>query len=695
MTDAAQFGISLRDSAHIMTILRDTLYSDKILAVLREYSANAWDSHRTSGKADVPIRVHLPTIDDATLSIQDFGRGLSKEEVFTVYTQYGASTKRDNDLAVGMLGIGSKSGFAYSDTFTITSCFAGVKSVYSATLDASDKGIVSLIAEEPCDTTGITIEIPVQTKDFEAFRTRAKNLFVHFDPRPNINITLEERPTLLGKFDSGCLFERDEDSEQSEGFIAVMGCIPYRVDLEQLKEFEEGLNSVFDSLSGQLNFKIGEVHVNASREELKYSDQTKRVLLDRLNKLVEDYVVVGTKQLRDPTTSDWQKRLAAQVMNKFKFFVPKDLQLLTDYSIFIDSDLQKKFIWDPVEDETILSMFPGSSRKEIWRIQVVKDTRIVLKDDSRMLKGYGLGTHDLLVRPRKNVTLATAQTKLDLLFAEMKITGIPIVRLSSLPYTKPPGYVGKANVKHGKKFFVYNGKTPRVDYRSRRRRVLYSESWDTVTRVPQDTDVYVDITNFRSHLNGFESAYHDDKARCARFGIPFPEVYGYKVRLDGTGSSKLKKGVEYRVWRQTMVAAMLENPRFLAILARQSWASAVDHIEVISLLPYEKELGRDHPVPKIFSDRLMELAAVKPTHFDTEDFDTARMILGSIDMKYRPGHIRRNEVLKQYPLLAVAGWSSLRQDPRSWIEYFKLIDANVVRTQADKTPEDGEYDDEE
>ena len=81
------FEISSKDSAHIMTILRDTLYSDKILAVLREYAANAWDAHREMGKPDLAIQVILPTVMNPTLIIRDFGRGLSHEDAFDVYTQ--------------------------------------------------------------------------------------------------------------------------------------------------------------------------------------------------------------------------------------------------------------------------------------------------------------------------------------------------------------------------------------------------------------------------------------------------------------------------------------------------------------------------------------------------------------------------------------------------------------------------------
>lgn len=135
---SAEFGISQKHAAHIMGILRSTLYSRKALAVLTEYGTNAWDEHRQAGIGDKPIHVVMPTAFKPTLKIRDFGRGLSEHDVLHIYTQYGESTKRDTNDAAGMLGIGCKAGFAYTDQFTVTSWHAGTKSVYVAVLDVSN-----------------------------------------------------------------------------------------------------------------------------------------------------------------------------------------------------------------------------------------------------------------------------------------------------------------------------------------------------------------------------------------------------------------------------------------------------------------------------------------------------------------------------------------------------------------------------
>ena len=61
ITSAADFGINDNDLSHIMGILRSQIYSDKLLAVIREYSTNALDANIEANNNE-PIYVQLPTI---------------------------------------------------------------------------------------------------------------------------------------------------------------------------------------------------------------------------------------------------------------------------------------------------------------------------------------------------------------------------------------------------------------------------------------------------------------------------------------------------------------------------------------------------------------------------------------------------------------------------------------------------------
>ena len=59
--ESVSFGIKESGLSHIFNVLRNQLYSDKVLAVIREYSTNAVDAHIEVGQADKPIKVTLHT----------------------------------------------------------------------------------------------------------------------------------------------------------------------------------------------------------------------------------------------------------------------------------------------------------------------------------------------------------------------------------------------------------------------------------------------------------------------------------------------------------------------------------------------------------------------------------------------------------------------------------------------------------
>ena len=122
---AVAMSIDPQGMAHIMGVLTN-LYSDAPLAVVREYATNARDAHQAAGVTR-PIEVGLPTALDPTLRVQDFGAGLSEQDILGVYARYGCSTKRDSDEQVGAFGLGSKSAFTLAQQFVVTSVHDGCR----------------------------------------------------------------------------------------------------------------------------------------------------------------------------------------------------------------------------------------------------------------------------------------------------------------------------------------------------------------------------------------------------------------------------------------------------------------------------------------------------------------------------------------------------------------------------------------
>ena len=162
----SHFNIKDENVAHIFSILRNQLYSDKIGAIIREYITNAIDAH-VEANVDRPISVTLPSIFSHEFVVRDYGKGLSPEDMVKIFASYGASTKRESNSFTGMLGIGSKSAFSYTNSFTIISRYEGTETIYTAYIDESNIGTIATIYSKPTNESGLSIHISTQNNDFE------------------------------------------------------------------------------------------------------------------------------------------------------------------------------------------------------------------------------------------------------------------------------------------------------------------------------------------------------------------------------------------------------------------------------------------------------------------------------------------------------------------------------------------------
>ena len=157
---------SIDATAKAFAILSDGLYSNKIIAVIRELSTNAYDSHVAAGCSEKPFDVHLPSALDNEFSIRDYGTGLSKEDCMSLYTTYFRSDKTDSNDAVGCLGLGSKSPFAYTDQFMGESFHNGSHMTFSAYKNENDEPVFALLSEQYTDEpNGLRVSFATEVGD--------------------------------------------------------------------------------------------------------------------------------------------------------------------------------------------------------------------------------------------------------------------------------------------------------------------------------------------------------------------------------------------------------------------------------------------------------------------------------------------------------------------------------------------------
>lgn len=170
--ETMDFGIS--NNAEFFQILSSSLYSNQILAVVREVMCNAWDAHIESGKQDTPIYV---SIKDNELIVRDYGTGIPKDKIKEVYGIYGQSTKRLNGQVTGGFGLGCKSPFAYQDHFEVTSWNQEEQGIYAMCRSSADSGGkpgITPIVFIPTEESGLQVKVMIKPHDVPAFRKYIK-----------------------------------------------------------------------------------------------------------------------------------------------------------------------------------------------------------------------------------------------------------------------------------------------------------------------------------------------------------------------------------------------------------------------------------------------------------------------------------------------------------------------------------------
>ena len=272
------FSVKQENLAHIFSILRNSLYSDKAGAIIREYCTNAYDAHIQSGIPQTPIKIGCPTVMNCLLTIRDFGSGLSEEQIFNIYASYGESTKRNTNDQVGMMGLGSKSAFSYSDSFTIISHNDGMQKNYLAYIDDTGIGKVMKIEEKPSDETGIEIQVPVKRYDGYLFDNAIVDQLQYFDPKPIIDNKYIQANLDDKKFDVQISGKGYNIIKSHQTNFVVMGNVKYPFDSSKFESnplYKDAINDILEHGHRIVLFaNIGDVIPSASRESLDMREKT-------------------------------------------------------------------------------------------------------------------------------------------------------------------------------------------------------------------------------------------------------------------------------------------------------------------------------------------------------------------------------------------------------------------------------------
>jgi len=286
----------------IFDILRDKMYSNKIGSLCREVISNSRDANREAGRADVPVEVEIAKpnkftfLGDMSIIFRDNGIGISPDRMADVFVKYAASTKRNTNGQTGGFGLGAKTPFAYTDTFTvITTCNVGGKRIkyhYTAMIDSSRKGkMIMFDSEETTENTGTQIIVPIKSDDRETFEYEVIKSTLLWKTRPTLINFIKKVPEINRVIDEKS-FSIIEKNSYIDGdyYIASVDGIMYPLNTSLLK-INKGVGN---SMVIELKLNTGDITLAANREAIQYDDDTVEKL-KQINDEVKQYLSKSIK----------------------------------------------------------------------------------------------------------------------------------------------------------------------------------------------------------------------------------------------------------------------------------------------------------------------------------------------------------------------------------------------------------------
>ena len=330
MSNVGEIGeFRIRNSAKAFNILSSGLYANKIRAIVRELSCNAVDSHAAAGKQNTPFDVHLPNSLEPWFSIRDYGTGLSHDQVTNIYTTYFESTKTASNEFIGALGLGSKSPFSYTDNFTVTAIKDGVKGIYTAFINESGvPSIAKMMDEQTTEPAGVEVRFAVEERyDFDKFRQEARFVYEYFKLRPVVSGYADF------KFKEPEYKEKDiipgvhYSSEGNNRSYAIMGNIKYPIEVPNAEKSLGGLHGLLNC-GLVMEFNIGELDFQASREGLSYIPQTIEAIKNKLVAL-NAQLAIHIAIEADKITNLWDRALYLSKRHNDNLFI----QAVVKYTI--------------------------------------------------------------------------------------------------------------------------------------------------------------------------------------------------------------------------------------------------------------------------------------------------------------------------------------------------------------------------
>lgn len=652
-------GLAVGSEAFVFNVLRKDLYSDPIGSLIREYTVNAQDEHRKHNKTDVPIYIQAPSTLSPELHIRDYAGGLTEEQVFEFFGNYGASDKRDSNEAVGFFGLGCKSAFAYTDSYVVKSFKDGKVFTFNIYLDETEIGKVAKISEEDTDEpNGVLVLVPVKTNDIYSFQKKVINTVQYFKTTPVIE-GLGYEPD----------FEKREAKIEGDGWkffgsgstVCLMGEIAYPIDTYSINGLESWERNLLDS-GLHIVANIGDVQVTASREALQMSEKTVKVIRAKLVEIRDTMVEETEKAFAEAKTLFEAKSLYYTLISKGggfgRIIRESGVDLLWNGTVIQDNYIKLDVgHWVTHYSRTYKGKIKDGSTSIL---KCGEDTEVYFDDIPVKAKLYKRRADTLLQGDVRQVVFVHTTDKKDL----EKVIGMPVGQLNSLEAVVPmpvnnisssTGIDLSKRTKHMAKVFQLNLDSLRGYRKSA------SEVWEIKEIDTRKGGIYVPIHRFQpqtglvTSLDGLSDVLYTLQRLGVKTNAP---IYGVK------GDTQPDKMIKFEDWVSRKVNALTE--------VKQKMGVAVSYDGYAIDL---REMDADSLINEDTKEYISSYREVRDVYRNWSLRDTARKAFRWAGLTVEPTKnltAMSEKIAETYPLLPLI--DSYRLGEQAVIDYMNDID---------------------
>ncbi|NQZ79011.1 MAG: hypothetical protein HRT61_23275, partial [Ekhidna sp.] len=258
------------------------MYERPIEAIVRELFCNAIDSHKEAGQTK-PVEIKGPTLTNPMFTIRDYGIGMTEDFVHESYSSFGTSSKDDSDDAIGGFGLGGKSPFAYTDSFTLK-CYDGTN-VYIYNMTNTDDEITTDAVIPSTEPKGVEIIVPVQRNDTAVFESAIQKILRYFPEDAYTTNCHADFVIPLCK-DWVCFDNQRWSFDYGD---LICGNVRYQYDTEAVANaLDSRIWNVYTNMYYMPRVNIGEVTIAPSRENVIMDDRTVRNIAKKIEIIVEN-----------------------------------------------------------------------------------------------------------------------------------------------------------------------------------------------------------------------------------------------------------------------------------------------------------------------------------------------------------------------------------------------------------------------